>query len=33
MLYDAEKGDFTIALTGDCMLTRLGLFIKALDET
>jgi len=22
MLYDAEKGDFTIALTGDCMLTR-----------
>lgn len=22
MLYDAERGDFTIALTGDCMLTR-----------
>ena len=22
MLYDAEGGDFTIALTGDCMLTR-----------
>ena len=22
MIYDAEKGDFTIALTGDSMLTR-----------
>lgn len=22
MLYESEKGDFTIALTGDCMLTR-----------
>lgn len=22
MLYNAEKGDFTVALTGDCMLTR-----------
>src|SRR5207245_11439260 len=22
MLYEAEKGDFTIALAGDCMLTR-----------